>query len=298
LPIFRPKEFLYTEDRDLALQKLKSEGKRAHAIAGGTGFYELAKRGYIPEVKHLISLMKLGLDYVKNDQSALTIGATVRLQSLLDSGLCDGNGLEAIGDALREIRPVQVRNVATVGGEICISVPIVDLPTSLLACGASVKIVSAENREANLDLEDFYIDAFLTSLKYGDIVKEVTVSKKSRERSAFVKLGRTAYDFNLINAAVSLSLREDGKVGSIRTFLGGIKRTPMRALEFEKKLTGKRPDEKIIVDAAEDAFSKEKLLPSVHGSSEYKMAVLPIVLRDCVMEANKRATAEVQKVDE
>ncbi len=291
MAVFRPRDFLYSEDREESLRKLKEEGKRAHAIAGGTGFYELARRGYIPEVKQLISLMKLGLDFIRDGPSHLTIGATTKLQDLLESGYCEKNGLEALGDALREIRPVQIRNVATVGGEICISVPIVDLPTSLLACGASLTILSSGQGERSLPLEDFYIDAFLTRLKYGEIVKEVSVPKKSspRERSAFVKLGRTAYDFNLVNAAVLLAVRDDGKLDSVRIFLGGIKRVPMRAVSLEKRLTGKQPDEKLIMEAAEDSFEKEPLLPSVHGSAEYKMAVLPIVIRDCVMKAYHRA---------
>jgi len=59
-------------------------------------------------------------------------------------------------------------------------------------------------------------------------------------------------------------------------------------LSFEKKRLGKKVDERTIVEAVEDAFEKEKLFPSVHGSSEYKMAILPIVLRDCVMKAFER----------
>lgn len=291
MAVFRPKEFLLVEDREKVLGKLKSEGKRARVIAGGTGFYELAKRGYVPEVKQLVSIMKLGLDYISESQSELVVGATTKLQDLLDSGVGGKDGLEALGDALREIRPVQVRNVATVGGEICISVPIVDLPTALLTCGASVKLASSGNSERLIDLDEFYIDAFLTQLKYGEIVKEVRIPKKSsgRERSAFVKLGRTAYDFNLVNAATSVALKDDGRITSVRIFVGGIKRVPLRALDLEKKLLGKVLDDRIIMKAVEDSFENEKLLPSVHGSSEYKLAVLPVVLRDCIMKAVNRA---------
>ncbi len=293
MPIFRPEDFLYSDNREESLRKLKDGGKRAHAIAGGTGFYELARRGYIPEVKHLVSLMKLGLDYIRDDPSHLAIGATTRLQALLESGYGDQKGLEAVGDAVREIRPVQIRNVATVGGEVCISVPIVDLPTALLACAASLKIVEPGGSERSFSLEQFYIDAFLTKLKYGEIVKEILVPKSSltNDRSAFVKLGRTAYDFNLINAAVSLGVSDDGKLSSIRIFLGGIKRVPMRATNLEKRLMGKRIEEELVMEAAEAAFEKEALLPSVHGSAEYKMAVLPVVVRDCVMKAYDRASA-------
>lgn len=295
MALFRPQEFILSNNREEVLSRLKSEGKRGHVIAGGTGFYELAKRGYIPEVKTVVSIMQLGLSYINENQKDLVIGATTTLRQLLESNVGKQAGLEAIEDALREIRPVQVRNVATIGGEVCISVPIVDLPTALLACDASVRIIS-EDRENVMKLEDFYIDAFLTRLRYGELVKEVTLPKQgdqtTKSSSGFVKFGRTAYDFNLINCAVSLtSDQSHEKIKSIRIFLGGVKRTPFRAFELEKKLTGLMPHEQIIFDAVQSTLSKTNLLPSIHGSSEYKHAVLPVVIRECIMKAYDRCKA-------
>jgi carbon-monoxide dehydrogenase medium subunit len=294
LPLFRPKEFLLSKDKEEVLGKLKAEGKQGHIIAGGTGFYELARRGYIPEVKTVVSIMDLGLSYIKSEQKHLIIGATTTLQELLESSIGAYAGLEAVEDALKEIRPIQVRNVATIGGEVCISVPIVDLPTALLACDASIQIMSDSSQNL-VKLEEFYIDAFLTKLRYGELVKEIILPKldggpTTKISSAFVKFGRTAYDFNLINCAVLLERDQSSKkIKFTRIFLGGIKRTPFRATEVEKKLVGKVPNEEIIQDAVLSSFSKVNLLPSVHGSNEYKHAILPVVVRDCVMKAYERS---------
>lgn len=293
MPVFRPEEFLLSKDEKEVLGKLKSEGKRGRIIAGGTGFYELAKRGYIPEVKSLVSIMRLNLSYVRNDREQLTVGATTTLQTLLESNVGNELGLEAIEDSLKEIRPVQVRNVATVGGEVCISVPIVDLPTALLVCDSSVRIMSEES-ERVLKLEEFYIDAFLTKLRYEEFVKEIIVPKQQSKESfkiasAFVKIGRTTYDFNLINCAVSLSTNQsNNKIESIKIFLGGVKRTPIRPLELEEKIISRVLNEEIIFEAVRTSFSKTNFLPSVHGSNEYKHALLPIVVRDCIMKAYDR----------
>jgi aerobic carbon-monoxide dehydrogenase medium subunit len=289
LPVFRPKEFLISEDSTEILDKLKEGGKSSFVIAGGTGFYELAKRGYIPEVKKVVSIMKLGLDYIRSENGVLKIGATTTLQKLME-WRTQVSGFEAIWDSLKEIHPVQIRNVATVGGEVCISVPLVDLPTALLACDASI-VVMKKDGSYEMALDDFYIDAFLTKLKYGEIVKEIDLPTRSKHvRSAFVKFGRTAYDFNLINAAISLSLGKDSKLDSLKVILGGIKRTPIRAAEFERRILGKSFDEKLVMSVAESSFSKEDFLPSVHGSNEYKHAVLPVVLRDCLAKAYDRAS--------
>jgi aerobic carbon-monoxide dehydrogenase medium subunit len=297
LPIFRPEEFVSSEDQKELLVKLKSEGKRGRIIAGGTGFYELARRGYIPEVKTVVSIMRLDLSYIRETREHLTIGATTTLQNLLESPVVRGFGLEAIDDALKEIRPVQVRNVATVGGEICISVPIVDLPTALLACNASVRIVSDKD-ERTLKLDDFYIDAFLTKLRYGEIVKEIIIpkpeTKHSKRASAFLKFGRTAYDFNLINCAVMLSCElSTKKIQTIKISLGGIKRTPIRAKEVEEKLENRLPEENRILESVRASFSKTSLLPSVHGSNEYKHELLPIIVRDCIMKAYDRCLQNI-----
>ena len=147
-------------------------------------------------------------------------------------------------------------------------------------------------RNTKQRLEDFFIDAFLTKLKYGEIVKEVSFPKRSDENlhSAFVKIGRTAYDFNLVNCAVLMSSNPSSKkIDSLSVYLGGINRKPIRASEFEKKLLGKVPEEKDIFDAAKSSFSKSNFLPSVHGSNEYKHALLPVVLRDCLMKAYRRS---------
>lgn len=284
---------MLSKDKNEVIQKLKSEGKRAHIIAGGTGFYELAKRGYIPEVKSVISIMDLGLNYIKSEPNQLVIGSTTTLQEMLESGIGNNDEFEAITDALREIHPIQVRNVATIGGEICISVPIVDLPTALLACGAMIKVLR-DDQEYETKLDDFYIDAFLTKLRYGEVVKEVALPKHSsgNYHSAFMKIGRASYDFNLINCAVMISSSPSSKkIDSIVAYVGGISRKPVRASEVEKKLLDKVPNEQTILEAARSNFAKSNLLPSVHGSNDYKHALLPIVVRDCVMKAYERSQA-------
>lgn len=291
MPAFRPKEFVLPQSMDEILKKLQAEGKQARIIAGGTAFYELARRGYIPEVKSVVSIMKVGMNTLDADSYPIRIGAALTLQELLNSGVGNRRGLEAVGDSLREIRPVQVRNVATVGGEVCISVPVVDLPTALLACGANLAIVSGAGEEKEVPLEGFYVDAFLTKLGYGELVKEVRIpSQHEGASSAFVKFGRTSYDFNLVNVAVSVSLHSDGTIAFVRVFLGGISRTPIHAIEFESKLVGKTPDSEFIEELAMRTVTKIDLLPSVHGSKEYKKEIIPVVVRECMTKALERQT--------
>ncbi len=122
-----------TETATLLLQ----HGKTARIIAGGTAVYELVKRGMASDIRQLISLRKLPLNYVKADDEGIHIGATTTIAQLISAhDMISGPALRVVLEALHEIRPVQVRNVATIGGELCTSLPLLDLPPALLAIDA------------------------------------------------------------------------------------------------------------------------------------------------------------------
>jgi len=287
MKFFRPKEFFSPESLVDALQLLEGYRRDARVIAGGTGIYELAVRNYIPEVKYLVSVMNLDLSYVKEEEGFLHIGATTRLQQLLEDKLINTAGVGAITDALRSIRPLQIRNVATVGGEVCISVPNVDLPTALMACSAQVVIASVKG-ERVVALDDFYNDIFWPKLKSNEIVTEIRFKKQKDMVSAFLKLGRTAADFNLVNVATSLRV-DNNLITDIKLVVGGIGRSPLRFKDLEEALINKRPERELIENVAVKAFHDYEILPSVHGSAEYKRLILPVLIRNCVLKAYNRA---------
>jgi carbon-monoxide dehydrogenase medium subunit len=295
LRFFRPNEFLMPTDINEALAKLSQHGKEAKVIAGGTGLYELIKRNYVPEVKYVVSIMSLGLSYIKQSNGEVRMGSTTHLQDVLESDVAANKGLEAISDALKEIRPPQIRNMATVGGEVCISVPNVDLPTALMACSAELVVVSLRG-ERKVPLEEFYTDVFLPGLKQGEIVKEV-VLRPSRGSSAFLKFGRTAADFNLVNVAASVEVN-DKLITASKVVVGGIDRSPLRFRELEEELTSKTPDAKSIQPFLEKRVGKLEILPTIHGSPEYKRVIMPPLITKCVTQAYTRALKAGRTVDD
>jgi CO/xanthine dehydrogenase FAD-binding subunit len=100
-------------------------GKTARIIAGGTAIYELVKRGMASDIRQIISLRKLPINYVKADSHGLHVGAMTTISELLKTNALDAQAsLRVVAEALHEIRPVQVQNVATIGGEVCLSLPL------------------------------------------------------------------------------------------------------------------------------------------------------------------------------
>lgn len=287
--VFKPTAFFEPTTLDDAFELLLQYGKHARILAGGTAIYELAKRGLADEVRQLISLRSLPLKYVRQDDLGLHVGATTTLAEFMAAPEIVGDAsLQVLSEALHEIRPMQVQAVATVGGEICTSLPLLDLPPALLAVDAAV-VVQGKGGRRTIPLSEFLVDFFLNALGKGELMVEAFIPKQpERSRSAFLKFGRTAYDFNLVNVACRLAFATNGTCSDARIFLGGVDRTPLRAVESEDELKGKRVDEDSISRAV-GSLEKLRAIPQIHGDSEYKRDVALVLVRDCLKRVVERA---------
>src|SRR5439155_18850549 len=137
---FLPKHYFRPETASEASQTLARYKDRCIVIGGGTVIYELAQRGLLSDVEALVDLTRLSLDQVKDGERFTSIGASVSLSRLQGSAALHEGRLACIGDALREIRPLQVKNLATVGGAVSSCIPFFDLPVALASVGASVEL--------------------------------------------------------------------------------------------------------------------------------------------------------------
>ena len=120
---FRPKEYFRPTSIEETVQLLSKFGERSKIIGGGTGIYEVAHRGLLSEVQCLIDISLLQLDRIAVGNSSVTIGATTTMSEIVDSVELSRMGeLSALFEALRVIQPLQVKNVATIGGAICTAI--------------------------------------------------------------------------------------------------------------------------------------------------------------------------------
>ena len=282
---FHPSDYFAPSTPDEVCSLLMQYGKHARLIAGGTAIYELTKRGLADEVKQLISLRNLPLKYVLQNGDGLHIGTMTSLADLARAPeIREDPSLRVVSEALSEIRPNQVRNVATIGGEICTSLPLLDLPPALLAVD-TLLIVQGKGGKRSIPLSTFLVDFFLNALRPGEFLIEALLPKQpARSGSAFMKFGRTAYDFNLVNVATRLSLASDNTCTDARIYLGGVGRVPMRATASENELRGRKIEDGA-VDRASEALGAFKAIPQIHGDAEYKRDIARVLVRDCVKRA-------------
>ncbi|MGQ9787857.1 MAG: FAD binding domain-containing protein [Candidatus Hadarchaeaceae archaeon] len=289
-------DFEYFEPVNIseAVSLLQKYGDDAKIIAGGTDLLVDIKEEKI-KPKFLVSVMKIpDLRCIVEDGMELSIGAATTLAEIEESQIIkERYGL--ICEAVKELGTVQVRNMATIGGNICNAIPSADMPPALVALDARLKIVGV-NGERTLQLEEFFVGVRKTRLK-NELLKEIVV-KRPPERSgtAFIKLARTSEDLAIFNTAVRVKLNKDNICEEARIVVGGgIGPTVLRSKEAEKFIEGRRLDEETINKAAEvSAQGLQCRADSIRAPPEYKIEVGKVLVRRALMRALKRASGEEQ----
>lgn len=285
-------EYFEPETVSDAISILAEHGKDAKLIAGGTDLLVDMKKGKVGP-KQLVSLAKIpGLSHITEDGGGLRIGATTTFREITESKLIKEK-YPVLFEAAQAIAGVQIRNMATIGGNVCNALPSADTPPALVALDAKVKIVGRSG-ERFLPLEEFLVDVRKTALKSDELLAEIYVQSPSvRSGAAFLKLGRTADDLATLNVAVRVTLESNGACKEARVVVGGgVGPTLIRSKKVEALLTGKMLDEPLIERAAQAASEELKPRPSsIRASPQYKIEVSKVLVKRALTKALNRAKA-------
>ncbi|MDP2644672.1 MAG: FAD binding domain-containing protein [Desulfobacterales bacterium] len=275
-------EYLTPETLDSAVSLHQAHGDRAMYIAGGTDVMVKIKSGKIAP-DYLISLRHInsGKEIVLNRETGeLSISAFATHRMLEKSQLIRLH-YPILYDAVRNIGSVQIRNVATIGGNIVNAVPSADGAIPLLALDAAVEIYGSKGKR-RVDLVHFFEGPGQTVLEPGEIVtKIVAPALLPRTGGAYKKFGRReAMELPILGVGVLLSLKKDsGKCARVRICLGVAAPTPMRAVEAERFLQGKKVDEETLHRAGEIAARESRVRDSVRGVAWYRREMVGVFVR-------------------
>lgn len=288
---FEPESYIVPHDEAELSRLLKQHGEHARIIAGGTGIYEIAHRGLLSELAVLLDIRNLALSYIIQEGKKLRVGAATTMTTLARSEeVRKEKSLAGVSDALKAIQPLQVKNVATVAGAVCTSLPFFDLPVALLSIGASVVIGPSGRTEK---LSQFIRGYFSVGLEDGEFVREIEIPLGNESAaSAFQKFALTHDDWALVNCGVSVTL--DGakrKIeGSVVVFGGGVGDKPARATSVEEALVGLAvSDESKIKDVFEKLVPKDvEPISDIRASSEYRTHLAKVLGRRALLQASGR----------
>ncbi len=236
-------DYFIPERQSELIELLQRFGENAMIVAGGTFVHGLEARGLLSEVEALIDIGNLGLNGIATDPSGVVLGATTTLADLKQADFVQNiPAFGAVKDALG-YPPMQIRNVGTVGGCVAASVPLYDVPATLLVLDGTVHALGASGAR-EIALTDFFTGLFENALRTDEFITELRLpAQAAGTASAFLKLETNANDLAIINVAVRFTLDEAGHCQDSRIVIGGgIGESYVRAGSAESRLNGAKAD--------------------------------------------------------
>ncbi len=277
-------EYFVPGSLDEAIELLSRPGSRA--LAGGTDLAcVLAESASRPEC--LVDLTRVPeLLGIAKTPEWTEIGACVTI-----AGMATARGLpRCLVQGARSIGSPQIRNVATVGGNVCNASPCGDTLSPLVCLDAIFVLASGEGRR-ELAASDFFIGPKKTALRQGEILVSVRIGAEYLSgSSAFRMIGkRNGQAISQVNAAVWLTFEGSSVVGA-RACAGSVAPVPIRLPALEGRLLGARKEEAFLRDLPMDEIeylvnADIRPISDVRATVEYRKTVTAALFRDAIEEA-------------
>lgn len=264
---------------DEALALLNDHGGAARIVAGGTDLIIEIERGQHPQLETLIDITRVAdLDRITLNNDRIVLGPLVTHNHVVASQLVRQRALP-LAQASWEVGAPQIRNRATVAGNLITASPANDTITPLIALEAEVTLTSAAGERA-MKLADFYRGFRQTVLRPDELLREIRIPPMGNDqRGLFLKLGlRRAQAISVVDAAVILRLDGTGRVSDARIALGSVAATIVRAPAAEAHLNGKTLTEETVAEAGRLASESVKPIDDVRGSAEYRAEMVKILV--------------------
>lgn len=288
----RFQEYLQPKTIEEALAYLSSATGSVAVVAGGTDLLLELRQGRHPEVERLVDVS--GIESLRNirlegDQIYLGAGVThkeiISHPLLVEHASCVVEGCGLIGGP-------QVRNVATIGGNVAHALPAGDGTISLLALDTEVGLITAEGTSWGPLIDIFAGPGVVNFDRKKALVAGFRFHvQEEREGSAFHRVMRPqGVAIAILNMAAWLKAGPDGEIERIRISCGPAGPKPFRAYKTEEYLAGNKWGDAVYKEAAKILGSEVSLRTSAHrATKEYRHKLLPVLLQKVIEKAMQRA---------
>jgi CO/xanthine dehydrogenase FAD-binding subunit len=269
-----------------ASRLIKENGPGGRFLAGGTDLViAMKEKGLLP--KYIVDLKRVpGLAGIReNNDGSMTVGALTTMYAIETSPVITKKYPFLVQSAA-EVGSIQIRNRATVGGNMSNATPSADVAPALIALGATAKIASTAG-ERTVSLEEFFRGPGQTVMNPDEILTEITIPKTSPQLvGEYIKFSpRDMMDLAYVGVAVAYNFGNDKKCNGVRIVLGAVAPTPIRAKNSEALLEGKVLTEELAAKVGDEAAQESKPISDVRSSADYRRAMVGIMTKRAILNA-------------
>jgi aerobic carbon-monoxide dehydrogenase medium subunit len=263
-------EYLRAHSADEAFAFLQQHGGEARVLAGGQSLipamrFRLARPAVLVDINSLNDL-----DYLRPGDKVLAIGAIARDRDIERAPWITDRRWSLIHDASRVVADPVVRQMGTVVGSLCHNDPAGDWTAVALASRAEV-VVRGKGGSRRVKIDDFLVDSYTTAVAEGEMALAVEFPvPDDRTAGSYQKMERKVGDFATAAAAVQVSLKADGTIGSAGVALSAAGACAVRVDAAEQLLAGQKPSAELLRAASDAAWHRSAPQADLRGSVEFK----------------------------
>lgn len=238
-----------------------------------SGYFD--KQAVSMENKKIVYLGNAGLNYIKDQDGVIAIGAMTTMSEILDSPAAQR--IPVLKEALSEMAGITIRNAATIGGNIMNASPAADSVPALIVLGAKAVLASIRGQR-EVPVEQLFTGPGSTNIRENEILKEVLVPVEEGS-SSFMKFGRRkAESLSIVNGAAHAKM-EAGICRKAVIAIGAAAPTPLRLTSVEQMLEGETISEALIEKAAQAAAEAVSPIDDKRASGAYRKQLVEVLVK-------------------
>ena len=271
------KRFDYFKPRSLEeALRLKETTPDAWFIAGGTDLLVKIKDNEI-QTSALISLRSIQELSSAEVNKVARIGALTTINDLIKNpALCENFLL--LVDAAKQLGSVQIRNTATIGGNLCNCSPAADTALPLLVLDAKVRLQSIQDSR-EMRLSEFFMGPGESCLSSDEIMTDILLEPfPPSAKAAFLKIGRVKMDLAIASVALLLEM-EGERCRKVRIAAGSVAPVPLRLSKVEELLEGEPVSKELVTEAQKMASEVVAPITDIRASEEYRRHIVGVLVR-------------------
>lgn len=262
----------------------------ARVVAGGTDLLVQYKEGDFKEKVTLLDISSVPeILGVKKEGDWICVGAATTMSDLSESKILKNHG-RALSMGAKEVGSPQIRNAATVGGNVVNAQPAADTSIPLIALGAEAKIVSPKGEKWIL-VEDLFRDISQSTVDpFKELVTQFRFRSAGKKANSSIQRLAKRKAFTLPSLMVAVMVELDDTLcffSNARLAAGPVANTPLRFKEAEEILIGSPVNSSVVVEAARLAKAKAQPRNSIRGGADYRKEMVEVFVKRAVNDCLK-----------